>query len=124
MLLKTCPCHSFEGAFGGQVGATGAVVGIDIKASAIVLARKSVCRMINDTNLAWPSTPQGPARLMFERHNAFMPSRRHQVSLLASFGINSGLSPSLVPFCKGLLDAHVRLDVILAAWQTSVQLTS
>lgn len=60
------------------VGATGAVVGIDIKPSAIVLARKSVCRMINDTNLAWPSTPQGPARLMFERHNAFMPSRRHQ----------------------------------------------
>ncbi|KAK9817485.1 hypothetical protein WJX74_003052 [Apatococcus lobatus] len=60
------------------VGATGSAVGIDIKASAITLARKSVGRMINDTNLAWPSTPQGPARMMFERHNAFMPSRRHQ----------------------------------------------
>ena len=62
-----------------QVGTTGAAVGIDVRSSAINLSRKNYARMTNDTNLAWPSTPQGPANVIFERHNAFMPSLKHQV---------------------------------------------
>ena len=67
-----------------QVGAAGAAVGIDKKACAIHLARKNYARLANDTGLAWPSTPHGPANVIFERHDCFMPSRKHQVCGLDS----------------------------------------
>ncbi|KAK9857634.1 hypothetical protein WJX84_009149 [Apatococcus fuscideae] len=60
------------------VGSTGAAVGVDVKGCAIQLARKNLSRLTNDTSLSWPQTPQGPARVAFERHNAFIPSRKHQ----------------------------------------------